>query len=355
MESLDIRSAFKDKRILVTGHTGFKGSWLLTILTELGSKVRGYSLPPEKNGLFDQIEGHLLCESVYGDILDKDKLNETILDYQPHYVFHLAAQSLVLKSYSQPNYTFEVNGIGTANLLMSLSKLKNECSIVIVTTDKVYENEEQNHTFSENDPLGGHDPYSASKACAEIITSSIRGSFFKNSNQYIATARAGNVIGGGDWSENRLLPDIARALIDGDPIKLRNPNSVRPWQHVLDPLYGYLRLAVMLNTGNEHFQGAYNFGPLSNDVFTVSDMSKLAVDCWGSGGIEISESQNAKKEAKYLSLDSRKANKGLQWEPKLSVEESIKWTIDWYSNYANNNSSSLDYTKKQFSEYLRRL
>ncbi|UII33377.1 CDP-glucose 4,6-dehydratase [Fulvivirga ulvae] len=352
---MELIKPYKGKRVLITGHTGFKGSWLTVVFNHLGSEVLGYALPASQDSLFDEINGDQLCTSVYGDILDKGKLKKTIADFKPDYVFHMAAQSLVIDSYTNPLYTFEVNAIGTANLLMSLTELSDKCSTVIITTDKVYENNNYEKAFTEQEPLGGYDPYSASKACAEIVTSSLRNSFFKDQNnkQAIASARAGNVIGGGDWSENRLLPDIIRSLRNHEPVKIRNPYSVRPWQHVLDPLIGYMKLALALDSEEQRFCGAYNFGPSHENVYTVSDIAKIALDAWGEGKIEIDSSEDKKYEAAYLNLDSSKATNDLGWKPVLDVKESVLWTVEWYKKHVNDKQGALEFTKGQIENFLK--
>lgn len=355
---IDIRTYYKGKKVFVTGHTGFKGTWMMAILHELGAVVKGYALAPEDGGrfhdLFDLKKG---TESVIADIRDKERLKAEILSFQPDLVFHLAAQPLVLRSYEIPAETFEVNVVGTANVLEVIKDLDKKCAIVVVTTDKVYENKEQHHVlYKEEDVLGGYDPYSASKACTEIVVSSFRNSFF-NTKTYqlhqkaIASARAGNVIGGGDWSRDRIIPDTATALLNNTAIKVRNPSSVRPWQHVLEPLSGYLLLGACLDKDPLAFSKPFNFGPHPEDHLTVKELVELAIQVWGKGTMDMSGAINQPHEASLLKLDIRKALNELRWRPKLDAKEAIRWTIDWYKK---DRSVQAAYTSEQINNYLSR-
>ncbi|MEN9339032.1 MAG: hypothetical protein RIQ62_344 [Bacteroidota bacterium] len=332
-----LRPYFSGKKVFLTGHTGFKGSWLLQILHLLGAKVKGYSLAPEKaTDLYCLIEGDSLCtESVIHDLRDADFLKESLLNFEPDFVFHLAAQPLVLKGYDEPLYTFEVNGQGTANVLDALRDLKKSCVAVMITTDKVYENLDDHRLFQEDDKLGGYDPYSASKAVAEIIISSYRSSFFHPTkiNQHqksIASVRAGNVIGGGDFADNRIVPDIIKALQANESITLRNPHAIRPWQHVLEPLGAYLLLASRMVDAPEKFNTAYNLGPEKTDVLTVEELAKVAIARAGSGSLQVVDNANKPHEAATLMLDISKAKNELQWQPLFSAKEAIEKTVDWY-------------------------
>lgn len=351
-----IKNTFKGKKVFITGHTGFKGSWLTLWLESAGANVKGYSLKPESNrSLFSQLGKNLKCKSVFADIRDAEKINEEIYNFGPDFIFHLAAQSLVRRSYKFPLYTFETNIIGTANLLQSLNNLKNECTVVIVTTDKVYENKEWIYPYRENDNLGGFDPYSASKSCAEIVTASYVKSFFNPDNykvhkKNISTVRAGNVIGGGDYSEDRLLPDIIKAIEKNETIIVRNPNSVRPWQYVLEPLSGYLQLASLMSK-DKNYSGAYNFGPDTDDLLNVESVVKIAVDSYGKGKYKTEKNKNAPHEAGTLRLDISKANELLGWYPKLNTIEAIWKTIDWYKNAVQRNSNVFDLCLKDISEF----
>jgi len=332
----NIKDAYLDKRVFITGHTGFKGSWLTAYLHWLGAEIKGYSLAPEyDNGLFGLMGKKLPTETVIGDVRDIDKLTREIIDFEPDYIFHLAAQPLVRRSYDLPSETFDVNVAGTAKVLEAASKLPGPCTIVVITTDKVYENKEQDILYKETDTLGGYDPYSASKACTEIVVGSLRRSFFNldKINQHhkaIASARAGNVIGGGDWSQDRIVPDIVRALQQNETVGVRNPLAIRPWQHVLEPLNGYITLGSLLNKYPEKYSSAYNFGPLPQDHLTVKELVQLAIKVWGNGNWEDTSSPTAVHEANLLKLDIAKAKSELGWQPKLTASEAIRWTMEWY-------------------------
>ncbi len=339
---IDLRNTYSGKRVFVTGHTGFKGTWLIKILKNLGAVVKGYSLAPDNEiNLYNEINGDSLCESVICDLRDKSALIKAVLDFQPDYIFHLAAQPLVRLSYEIPSETFEVNAIGTANLLDAIRLLERKCNIILITTDKVYHNNEWEYPYRENDRLGGYDPYSASKACCEIVIDSYKNSFF-NSAKYerhkkaIAVGRAGNVIGGGDWSKDRLVPDIVKSLQNKTEIKIRNPNSVRPWQHVIEPLYAYLELGVKLNIDPIKFANAYNFGPHLADALTVENMVQKSLKFWEGGSYTIIKDPNNPHEAGLLKLDISKAIKELSWRPILNANDAIERTINWYKGYYNN-------------------
>ncbi|HRO85727.1 MAG TPA: CDP-glucose 4,6-dehydratase [Niabella sp.] len=346
---------YKHKKIFVTGHTGFKGTWLLLLLHELGAKVKGYALAPEfEYSLFNITEAKNLSESIIADIKDKERLQAEIEAYQPDYIFHLAAQSLVRRSYKIPAETFEVNVTGTANLLECISLLRKKCTTVVITTDKVYENKEQHILYKEEDILGGYDPYSASKACTELVVSSFRKSFFNvgkfNEHQKsLASARAGNVIGGGDWSTDRIIPDIIRSLQSRQNIIVRNPTSVRPWQHVLEPLTGYLLLGGLVNEDAGKYSTAFNFGPLPGDHLTVKALVEKAIDKWGSGSWTDASGSYQPHEASLLQLDITKAQTELGWRPKLDAASSIDWTINWYKQP---DSKKKDCTLRQINTYL---
>lgn len=338
---------YKGKRVFLTGHTGFKGTWMLCWLNRLGATVKGYALAPEQKGeLFNTVQGNTFCESVIADIRDKEKLEQELLSFQPDLVFHLAAQPLVRLSYETPSYTFEVNAIGTTFLLDAVRKLDKPCSVVLITTDKVYENKEWHYPYRESDRLGGYDPYSASKAAAELVIASYRNSFF-NLNKYythhkaIAAARAGNVIGGGDYAKDRIIPDIVKSLREGKPIVLRNPGAVRPWQHVLEPLAGYLTLGKRLTEEPLRFADAWNFGPFPEDNLTVGQLSQLAVDTWGSGSIVVEGDEKGYHEAGLLKLDISKAVAEMNWSPLMRAKEAIRMTMNWYRNELGGNAYTL--------------
>ena len=345
---------YSNKKVFVTGHTGFKGSWLCAWLNIIGAKVKGYALKPEyDNCLFNILQPNINIQSVIADIRDRERLKKEILDFQPDYIFHLAAQPLVRRSYKIPAETFEVNVTGIANLLEAVIHLDKKCTVIVITTDKVYENKEQDILYNETDGLGGYDPYSASKACTEIVVSSFRDSFFNiekinTHHKAIASVRAGNVIGGGDFSEDRIIPDIVRSLKQDITISIRNPLSVRPWQHVLEPLSGYLLLGGLLNESPTKYSGAYNFGPLPEDHLEVKELVELAITTWGSGNWNNNSEPNQLHEASLLKLDISKAMKTLNWKPKLNAQKAISKTIEWYKQ----NENISDYTISQINEYM---
>lgn len=330
--------SYKGKKVFLTGHTGFKGSWLLIWLHSLGARVKGYALAPEQpEDLYYHINGDTLCESVIADIRDKERLKDEIIDFQPDFIFHLAAQPLVRLSYDLPSYTYEVNTLGTAYLLDAIRFLDKACNVVMITTDKVYENKEWHYPYREIDRLGGYDPYSSSKAAAELIICSYQNSFFnKNSfekhGKAIAIARAGNVIGGGDWAKDRIIPDIVRSLQKDKTIDVRNPNAVRPWQHVIEPLNGYLLLGQKLLQNPIKFSGAWNFGPLQDDNLIVEDLVKEAINIWGKGSYQNLKLENQPHEAGLLKLDINKAINELGWKPKWNAKKAIVETICFYKS-----------------------
>lgn len=330
---------YRGKKVFLTGHTGFKGTWLLAWLYQLGAVVKGYALAPDnEQDLYNLIDGDSFCKSTIADIRDKRQLHDELIDFQPDFVFHLAAQPLVRLSYQTPTETFEVNTLGTAYVLDAVRSLGKPCVVVIITTDKVYENKEWNYPYREVDTLGGYDPYSASKAAAEIVVSSYRNSFF-NPKDYdthrkaIASARAGNVIGGGDWAKDRIIPDIIRALQINKPINVRNPNAVRPWQHVLEPLSGYLLLGAKLFEKPTEYASAWNFGPYAEDNLKVEELVQTAISIWGEGNYEIPALTNQPHEAGLLMLDISKTINELGWKPKWNAKKAIENTIKAYQSY----------------------
>jgi CDP-glucose 4,6-dehydratase len=331
-------NTYKGKKVLLTGHTGFKGSWMLAWLHQLGAEVKGYALQPEnENDLYNLINGDSLCLSVIADIRHKEKIKEEVLSFQPDFIFHFAAQPLVRQSYKEPLYTFEVNVTGTVNLLDAIKELNKPCAAVIITTDKVYENIEQHYAYKEEDKLGGYDPYSASKAAAEIVVSSYRNSFFNpvkyaEHKKAIASARAGNVIGGGDRAKDRIIPDIIRGIEMNEAVIVRNPQSVRPWQHVLEPLSGYLLLGKKLAEQPPLFSSAWNLGPFTDDVLTVKEVVEKAINVFGRGSYSTSLQTNQPHEATLLQLDITKAQHELGWQSKLNSKQAIEWTMQWYKN-----------------------
>lgn len=355
-----LESIYKNKKVFLTGHTGFKGAWLLSWLHLLNAQVKGYALTSDNtDNLFDCIEGQKLCSSVIADITDKKTLTDEIVNFQPDFIFHLAAQPLVRPSYEDPVNTFEVNVMGTINVLDAVRHLEKKCTVVVITTDKVYENKEWIYPYREHENLGGYDPYSASKACAELAVNSYRNSFFNciNYNKHhkaVASARAGNVIGGGDWSKDRIIPDIIRGLNNNKSVYVRNPLSIRPWQHVLEPLFGYLLLGAKLSEDPINHSTAYNFGPYDTDTLSVEDIVKTAVAIWGQGSYhqDDTKSKDQPHEAGILKLDINKAGQELNWKPKLTSTEAISWTIDWYKKPSK--ESKRDFTFEQIANYLSR-
>jgi CDP-glucose 4,6-dehydratase len=332
---MELSDFWKGKKVFLTGHTGFKGSWMAFWLNKLGAHVTGYSLAPEQStNLFNELNLESSCQSFIEDIRDIDRIRKRVMDFKPDVIFHLAAQPIVLKSYEEPAMTWETNVMGTINLLEACKGLENRCSVIVITTDKVYENKEWYYAYRENDPLGGHDPYSSSKAAVECLVSSWRRSFFqKGSNIKVATARAGNVIGGGDWTENRIIPDIFRYKQKDSSMPVRNPYAVRPWQHVLESLHGYLTLGQLLfSRDGDQYQSSFNFGPDKNAVQSVSQLLKSAASVTDFSW-ENTHKKGQLHEANLLTLSTEKASKILKWTPKWDFETSISKTIRWYDRF----------------------
>lgn len=341
---------YKNKRILITGHTGFKGSWLSLWLSYLGAKVCGYALSPNTTpSLFEEIDIAKKTEkSVIGSILDKTTLQQTFDEFKPEIVFHLAAQPLVRLSYAEPVLTYETNVIGTLNVLEAARKCDSVRSFVNVTTDKCYENKEVKRGYKEDDPMGGYDPYSSSKGCVEIMSASYRRSFLQN-GYFMATARAGNVIGGGDWALDRLIPDCIRAINKNEKIEIRSPFAVRPWQHVLEPLSGYMLLAKRLYEAGPVFAQGYNFGPEEDSVLTVADVVQKVISAYAKGSMQIQQCDDL-HEAHLLMLNIEKAKKELNWHPIWNADTAIKETVEWYRRfYAKEKMSA--FSLKQIEKY----
>ena len=355
MEGLEVSGfdrAFKGRTVLVTGHTGFKGSWLSLWLKELGAKVVGYALPPNTDpSLFEQLGLARLVDSRFGDVRDAALLEKTLRETRPEIVFHLAAQPLVRLSYNQPAETFAVNVSGTANLLDAVRRTDSVRVCTVITTDKCYENRETDYAYRETDRLGGRDPYSASKACAELLVSSYRDSFFRKEGRVsLSSARAGNVIGGGDWALDRLVPDCMRALAAGNQIVVRNPRSVRPWQHVLEPLSGYLTLAARQLDAPEKYAEAWNFGPSDADARTAAQIAELVVRAWGSGSwTSPAVDPAAPHEAGLLQLNSDKAHERLAWTPSCGVEAGVAKTVAWHHAASLPGFDALAFTRAQIA------
>lgn len=341
------KEVYQGKKVFLTGHTGFKGSWFIVWLKLLGAEVKGYALPPEpEHKLYGHINGDSLCNSEYNDILNAAALEKSVLDFQPDFIFHFAAQAIVRTSYSKPAETFSINAIGTAYLLDAVKKLSKPCIAILITTDKVYHNNEWLYPYRENDRLGGYDPYSASKACAELVIDSYRNCFFnktsfKEHNKKIAVARAGNVIGGGDWAQHRIIPDVISALLEKEEVKVRNPDSIRPWQHVMESLSAYLTLGKQLLKNAENCSTEYNFGPRSADCRSVKKMVEYAIELWGEGSYNVNSGDNKLHEAGLLKLDISKAEVELGWHPHFTAKEAIAKTINWYKKFDGKNAYQL--------------
>lgn len=359
-------SNYENKKILVTGHTGFKGSWLSLWLKKLGANVIGYSLDPNTSeDFFNRTNLTDKIVDIRGNILDFDALNNAFEEYKPDIVFHLAAQPLVRLSYDLPVETFQTNIIGTLNVLEAIHQSNSVQMAILITTDKVYQNINSIWSYREIDPLGGYDPYSSSKACAEIVIDSYRKSFFKpkegTEGPKIASVRAGNVIGGGDWQKDRIIPDCIKSLLNGLPITVRNPKAIRPWQHVIDALGGYLLLGekMLLNSlpiaSDAFYPHAWNFGPLNESAITVEALVQKVIDAWGSGEWMVeTTNQEVKEEAQRLTLDITKAMTKLDWQPVLGINECINFTMEWYKRASQNPDADLyDYSIQQIDEYFR--
>jgi CDP-glucose 4,6-dehydratase len=331
---------WKSKKVFLTGHTGFKGSWLALWLQRLGASITGYALPPPTQpSLYHLANVGENMLSVFADVRNDELLNKTMSECRPDVVIHMAAQSLVLPSYTDPVTTYATNVMGTVGLLEAVRKNESVRVVINVTSDKCYENRNTGKRFTETDPMGGFDPYSSSKACAELVTSAYGRSFFDQSTTQskvaVATVRAGNVIGGGDWSAHRLIPDIVRALLDGRPAVIRNPGSTRPWQHVLEPLTGYLHLAERMWQDGARYAGAWNFGPQDDDIWPVSRVADELVRLWGDGARWEADKRPAHTEATQLSLDCAKARSQLDWSPRLPLPDGLAWTIEWFKQHAD--------------------
>jgi len=329
-----IFDTFKDKSVLITGHTGFKGSWLALWLSMLGAKVHGYSLPPntEPNHYTITHIHDVLASECLADILERDTLSEYIKKVKPDCIFHLAAQPLVRKSYAEPVETFDTNIMGSIHVMDAVRLAARPCTIIMITSDKCYQNINKTEGYVEKDRLGGYDPYSASKAAAEIVISSYRDAFFQNSDIHLASVRAGNVIGGGDWAADRIIPDAVRAVITDKKLELRSPQAVRPWQHVLEPLSGYMLLAAKMMNG-AHYEEAWNFGPAAAGSSTVLDIITEFYKVWGDGQTVFDQALANLHETAILTLSSEKAMHNLGWKPRWLLAETIEKTAAWYRDY----------------------
>lgn len=352
--------AFRGKTVLVTGHTGFKGAWITLWLERLGAKVVGYALqPPSKPSLFEDARIAERIIHITGDVRDRMHLTSVMDQHQPDVVFHLAAQSLVRPSYIDPVETYETNVMGTVNVLEAVRHTPSVKVALVITSDKCYENLEWAYAYRENDAMGGYDPYSSSKGCAELVTSAFRRSFFHPERHdehhlAVASARAGNVIGGGDWALDRIVPDCIRALKAGEPIVVRNPGAIRPWQHVLEPLSGYLWLATCLLADPTRYAEGWNFGPYGTSNIPVQGLVETILEYWGTGSWVRPEATNQLHEAHFLKLDITKASNLLEWQPVYDIQQTLQTTVEWYA--AHHRDAAFDartFTLNQIEAYER--
>ncbi|MDR3151267.1 MAG: CDP-glucose 4,6-dehydratase [Holosporaceae bacterium] len=346
---------YSGKKVFVSGHTGFKGSWLSIWLKMLGAEVIGYALEAEKESMFRflRLSDEIFVSNI-GDIRNMSALRSCLAQYRPEIIFHLAAQPLVRESYIDPVLTYETNVIGTLNLLETARAVGSVKIFVNVTSDKCYENLEKDYCYKESDPMGGYDMYSSSKACSEILTASYRRSFLSDGGFALASARAGNVIGGGDWSKDRLVPDIIKSINAGNKIVLRNPAAVRPWQHVLEPLSGYLVLAEKLSKNPTQHSCGYNFGPEPNLVYKVIDITNKIVSAFNEKTDVIFEEQEIMHESKLLQLNIEKAKKELGIFPILDIDDTIDYTVNWYCKFFGRKTDMLDFTKTQIMDFMKK-
>ena len=330
---MDKKSFWKDKKVFVTGHTGFKGAWLTFILKSLGANVTGYALKPLTSpNLYDLININSEINSVIGDVRDLEKLNREFKKFQPEIIFHMAAQPIVLEGYKNPVETYSTNVMGTVNVLECIRQSESVRSFVNVTTDKVYYNNEWCYGYRETDKLDGIDPYSNSKSCSELVTKCYARSFFSAREIAISTVRAGNVIGGGDFAEFRIIPDCVRAALENKAIEVRNPNSVRPYQHVLEPLFAYMMIAAA-QYNDKNFSGNYNVGPAENDNITTGELAEIFCQNWGENLRWESKSLNQPKEANFLKLDCSKIKATFDWQPHWNIKMAIEKSVEWYKVY----------------------
>lgn len=344
---------YRKKRVFITGDTGFKGAWLSFWLKELGADIVGYALPERLNSdLFNVLNLEKSIQHIDGDIRDYAGLEKIIDNFHPEFIFHLAAQAIVRLSYDEPKGTFDTNILGSVNMLEIARKSSYLKALIYVTSDKCYKNKELMRGYRENDELGGYDPYSASKAAAEIVMTAYQNSFFKNKNKLgVASVRAGNVIGGGDWSENRIVPDCIRSLSKNKPVLIRNPKSVRPWQYVLEPLYGYLVLAAKLFKNPKQYSGAYNFGPLNRSMKTVEELAMLVIKCWGDGEIKYEKNSTDFYESTMLHLNCDKARQVLAWSQQWDFDKTVFKTVQWYKHVLTQ-KPAISITRQQINDYM---
>lgn len=351
------KNVYKNRKIFITGNTGFKGSWLTTWLLDLGAEIAGYSLePPTKPNMFEILSLHDQINYIKGDVRNRKNLENELKNYEPEIVFHLAAQPLVRKSYHEPVLTYETNIMGTINLFEAVKKCKSVDVVINVTSDKCYENKEETNGYKESDTLGGHDPYSSSKACSELITTAYRKSYFEkssldNNKIALASVRAGNVIGGGDWAQDRLIPDCIRSLSNDKIITIRNPQAIRPWQYVLESLSGYLWLASLMWRDPVSYNQAWNFGPKDPVTQDVEEVLKEIIKIWGSGKYQTHKDVKM-PETKILQLNISKAKTGLKWKPVYELREALEKTVKWYWQYYNKEDMN-KLTSEEIQTYIR--
>lgn len=350
MKNFDL-SFYNGKKVLITGHTGFKGTWLCRLLLDAGAEVTGYSLePPTEPSIFNLTDMGNQMHSVIGDIRDLDKLMEVFRETEPEIVLHLAAQPIVRESYKNPVYTYETNVMGTVNILECVRQAETVRSFLNVTTDKVYHNREWEWGYRENDPLDGFDPYSNSKSCSELVTHSYKNSFFGDRDTRISTARAGNVIGGGDFAADRIIPDCIRAAMEGKPVQVRNPHSTRPFQHVLEPLYAYLMIAA-LQYEDQKYEGYYNVGPGDEDCVTTGELVELFCEAWGEGQTWENHFAGGPHEANFLKLDCSRLRSVFGWKPAWGVRQAVEKTVEWTKAWQSGEDINL-IMKKQIQSFL---
>lgn len=345
------KNFWKNRKVFLTGHTGFKGGWLSLWLHDLGALITGFALEAEPLSMYNSVGlSPLFTKSIIGDIRDAQALEQAIKECDPEIVIHMAAQPLVQRSYTDPVGTYATNVMGTVNVLEAARKSGRVKSILNITTDKCYENNEWIWAYRENEPMGGYDPYSSSKGCAELVSSAYRRSFFDGRGVALATARAGNVIGGGDWAHNRIVPDAMRSFAAGETLIVRNPDSIRPWQHVLEPIAGYILLCQQLTLEPASFTGAWNFGPENSNAQPVSVLADIMSNAWGEKAVWNKDNSVHPHEAHFLKLDSSKANHYLQWKPIWQLDRTLRETVAWYKAW-NNKEDMHQYSLTQIRNY----
>ena len=352
----DATNVWQGRRVLVTGHSGFKGSWLSLWLARKGANVRGYSLDPSTDpNMFTIASVATVLDDMRGDTRDYNSVEASMAEFAPEVIFHLAAQPIVMRSYAEPLTTYSTNVMGTVHVLEAIRKVPSVRALVCITTDKVYHNQEWVWPYRETDALGGHDPYSTSKACAELVCEAYRYSYFpiaelQKHQVLVASVRAGNVIGGGDWSPYRLIPDLVRAFQAKESVLIRRPGATRPWQHVLEPITGYTMVAEKLLARRTQFASAFNFGPSYDDAWSVERIANKVVELWGEGAAWVRDSAPAPYEDRFLQLDASRARYELGWRPRLKIEQALEWSIAWYRAW-NSGKDMKEFTWQQMQDY----